>query len=109
MKYCRECGQKAEPVGGNTPKFCANCGTPFDMVKAATQKETTNHEDTTVSFSADIDMFEIEGSKNDDAATFKFEDIVGSQKEKRVLNRQKGIASLDDFKARMSSDKRIDA
>ena len=54
-------------------------------------------------------MFEIQGSKNDDAATFKFEDIVGSQKEKRAIHREKGIASLDDFKARMSSDKRIDA
>lgn len=109
MKYCVECGQKAEPIGGNTPKFCANCGTPFGMAKASTQKEATGHEDTSVSFSADIDMFEIEGGKNDDATTFKFGDIVGSQKEKRVLNRQKGIASLDDFKARMSSDKRIDA
>lgn len=110
MKYCTDCGQKIEPIGGMPPKFCPHCGTPTNGVKAPTQKEATGREDTSISFKADLDMFEIEGSKKDsDAAVFKFEDIVGSQSEKRHLHREKGIASIDQFKARMTSKNPIDA
>jgi len=104
-KYCEECGNKAEPVGGKPPKFCSECGHSFGgVVKASTQVEKSTDN---VSFASigelELDSFYLD---EEDSQVMKAENLLGTSQGGSKLSRRP--VDQDKIRERMTSNKPLD-